>query len=79
VTYHWHPVGNSRVAHPHLHLSNKLLPIDTGRGQQPLALADLHIATGPVDFATIVRMLIEEFGIHPLTKDWRNILSEHGG
>jgi hypothetical protein len=77
LAYHWHPSGASRVAHPHLHLSNRVSPIDVGRGQEPLALADLHIATGPIDFATIVRMLIEEFDVQPLREDWRDVLREN--
>lgn len=77
LAYHWHPAGASRVTQPHLHLSNKINPIDVGRGQEPLALADLHIATGPIDFAAVVRMLIEEFDVQPLTDGWRDALSAY--
>ena len=70
IAYHWHPDGVSSVRHPHLHLSNQIRPIELGRSQEPLPLADLHLATGVVPLAHLVRMLIEEFGVEPLHADW---------
>jgi hypothetical protein len=75
LAYHWHPVGRSSVTHPHLHLSSRIAPISLGRGQDDLPLADVHIATGFIDFADVVRMLVEEFGVEPLRDDWRDVLS----
>jgi hypothetical protein len=74
VAYHWHPDGVSSVRHPHLHLSNQIRPIDLGRNQTPLPLADYHLATGVVPLAHLVRMLIEEFGVEPLRDDWDEVL-----
>jgi hypothetical protein len=70
VAYHWHPAGISSVRHAHLHLSNQVRPIELGRNQTPLSLADMHLATGVVPLAHVVRMLIEEFGVAPLRDDW---------
>jgi hypothetical protein len=74
VAYHWHPAGISSVRHPHLHLSNQIRPIELGRNQTPLPLADMHLATGIVPLAHVVRMLIEEFGVEPLRDDWDAVL-----
>jgi hypothetical protein len=75
IAYHWHPLGLSTVKYPHEHLSNQVRPIELGRNQEPLPLADLHIATGLVPLAHIVRMLIEEFEVEPLREDWNMVLS----
>jgi hypothetical protein len=74
LAYHWHPVGSSHVVHPHLHLSDHVNPIPMGRAQDPLPLADVHIASGFVELADIVPMLIEELDVQPLREDWRDIL-----
>jgi len=78
IAYHWHPTGVSRVTHPHLHRSNNIAPIAVGRGQQPLAIADLHIASGFIEFANFARMLIDELSVQPLRDDWRDILDADG-
>jgi hypothetical protein len=74
VAYHWHPAGVSSVRHPHLHLSSQIRPIDLGRNQASLPLADMHLATGVVPLAHFVRMLIEEFDVEPLREDWDAVL-----
>src|SRR5215207_57963 len=75
IAYHWHPGGGSRVTTPHLHVSNRIAPLDVGRGQQPLPLSDLHIATGYVHLRELVRCLIEEFDVQPLREHWRDVLA----
>lgn len=75
LAYHYHPLSRSPVAEPHLHLSNQVRPIDLGRGSAPLPLADLHLTTGPVTLADIVRMLIVEFEVEPLVDNWQALLS----
>jgi hypothetical protein len=40
-----------------------------------LPLADLHIPTGHVELADIVRFLIAEVGARPRKRDWESILS----
>lgn len=77
LAFHWHPTGLSNVTDPHLHLSSRLIPIDMGRNQDPLPLAGMHIPTGFVTLPDVVRLLIEEFGIHPRQADWDAILREN--
>jgi hypothetical protein len=79
LVYHWHPAGPSAVSEPHLHLSPKIGPIDVAsRGQSPgqVRLAGMHILTGRVLVEQVVRLLITEFGVAPLTNAWEDILVE---
>jgi hypothetical protein len=72
LAYHWHPNGVSRVASPHLHLSSR---VDfTDPQNRPIPLGQMHLPTGPVSLAEIVRLLIEEFGVEPQRPDWQDIL-----
>lgn len=77
LAFHWHPVGLSDVTDPHLHLSSRLNPLDMGRDQDPLPLAEMHIPTGFVTLEDIVRLLISEFGIRPRRADWDDTLREN--
>jgi hypothetical protein len=78
--FHWHPTGVSSVTYPHLHLTSRIRPIETGDPSNPqrkpsqIPLAEMHIPTGPVLFENVVRLLIEEFGVIPLRPDWDEIL-----
>lgn len=69
VAYHWHPEGVSPVTYPHLHLSSRLAPIPVGRGGEPVALGEVHLPTGFVAFADVVRLLIVAFGVQPRRTD----------
>lgn len=55
-------------------MSGRIAPIPLSRAAEPLPIADLHIASGVVPFAHVVRMLIEEFGVAPLRDDWAGAL-----
>lgn len=70
-SYHWHPIGPSRVSTPHLH-------VKASRQMAPGAAAveKLHFPTGPVSLAAIVRFLIEEVGVEPNRPDWERILTD---
>lgn len=70
ISYHWHPLGPSRVATPHLH-------VKASRDMAPGATAveKLHFPTGPVSLAAIVRFLIEEVGVQPNRADWDRVLA----
>lgn len=72
--YHWHPTGVSPVTSPHLHLSGRLAPLDAGRGQAPVSLGGMHLPTGPVALADVVRLLVTEFGVEPRRADWDAVL-----
>lgn len=74
-TYRWHP-GPDFLGpdHPHLHVSATLNARTSATSEGQIDLDRLHVATGHVSFAAIVRMLIQEFGIAPLRHDWQQIL-----
>jgi hypothetical protein len=74
LAFHWHPSGLSDITDPHMHLSSRLNPIEMGRNQEPLPLADMHIPTGFVTLEDVVRLLISEFGIRPRHTGWDAIL-----
>lgn len=83
LAYHWHPEdpfqpdGRSRMRAPHLHLSNTVHPIALGRDYAPVALADMHLRTGPVLIEDIVELLITEFDVHPLIPTWQTVVDEN--
>ncbi|HYI15015.1 MAG TPA: hypothetical protein VEX37_06470 [Thermomicrobiales bacterium] len=78
LVYHWHPAGVSPATEPHLHLSPSIAPVmvpSTGRSLQPIALTDMHIPTGLMRMGDIVRVLIDDFKVRPLRRDWAAILA----
>lgn len=75
VAYHWHPEGVSSVTEPHLHLSGRLNPLDTGPRDVPIPLGEMHLPTGTVTLTQVVRLLITEFGVEPRRDDWATVLS----
>lgn len=77
LAFHWHPIGLSDVTDPHLHISSRLNPIEMGRDQDLLPLAEMRLPTGFVTLEDVVRLLIAEFGIRPRRPDWDAILREN--
>jgi hypothetical protein len=75
VSWHLHQLSSSDVTYLHSHVSSRIGPLELGRGLDPLPLADLHIPTGFVDLADIVRFLIAEAGIRPRKSDWQTVLN----
>ena len=55
---------------PHLHLGSSL------DGNDAIDVSDLHLPTGVVSLASIVRFLIEEIGDEPNRADWDTILRQ---
>ncbi len=41
-----------------------------------IAISDLHLPTGVVSLASIVRFLIEEIGVEPNRDDWDEVLRQ---
>ena len=75
IVYHWMPgplfLGPD---HPHMHVSASFsAQIDANRVRE-IDLDRLHLPTGRLTVAALVRMLIAEFGVAPLRDDWRDIL-----
>lgn len=67
LSYHWHPLGNSRIVRPHLHLERGAL---VGRPD----IRDSHLPTGPITVSDFLRFLIEELSVEPGRSDWESVL-----
>ncbi|MBA4179835.1 MAG: hypothetical protein C0506_04530 [Anaerolinea sp.] len=65
LAYHWHP--GSAEARPHLHIS-------AAAGSVLPELQRAHLPTGKVELAEFIRLLVRDFGVRPLRKDWRRVL-----
>jgi hypothetical protein len=76
LVYHWQP--GPRFAgpdHPHLHVSASLAAQVTAATRRPIRLDKLHLVTERVMLASVIRMVIEEFGVSPIHRDWRRRLA----
>jgi hypothetical protein len=67
VAYHFHPDERSPVSWPHVHVYGSAEDTDLRR---------VHLPTGMVTLAAVVRLLIEELGVQPVRSDWRSIVAE---
>ncbi|MGH2560294.1 MAG: hypothetical protein ACRDJH_14620 [Thermomicrobiales bacterium] len=76
LAFHWHPFGLSPVRFPHAHLSSRIPRFELDAGVS-VALSDMHIPTGLITLADVVRLLIVEFGVEPRRPDWDVILQQH--
>lgn len=66
LVYHWQPGDAYRGPDdPHLHVSAPLLAQVNALHRQSIDLDKLHLATGRVSLASVVRMLITEFRVAP--------------
>ena len=71
LVYHWQP--GPRYAgpdHPHLHVSASLRVATSAVDEREIDLEKLHLQTGHVGLAALVRSLITEFGVEPIRPDW---------
>ncbi len=75
LVYHWQP-GEAYLGldHPHLHVSAALSAQINAVDRRSMDLDKLHLATGRVSLAAVIRMLIVEFRIAPQRPDWSAIL-----
>lgn len=79
LVYHWHPEGTSRITEPHLHLSPRIAPVlvaSAGESPQHISLTDMHIP-GYIQLEDVVRVLIDEFKVRPLRRDWTTVLARN--
>ena len=79
VVYDWHPTGLSPVITPHLHVPAAGSVVLTQRPGSPLTSAKsyigaMHLPTGPISLAEIVRMFITEFRVDPIRDDREQVL-----
>ena len=67
--YHWHPVGQSPIITPHLHIGYGAM---VGRAE----ISNAHFLTGYVSISGVLRMLIRDFDVTPRRPDWESVLDE---
>lgn len=77
LAWHWQP-GEEYAGpdHPHLHVSAAVHFPDARGHRTLLDLDKLHLPTGMVSLAAVVRTLIDEFGVQPAVADWRARLGD---
>jgi hypothetical protein len=75
LVYHWQP-GPDFLGpdHPHLHVSASLTAQTSAIEKRSIDLDKLHLATGRVSLASVVRMLITEFRVAPRRHNWSETL-----
>lgn len=74
LAFHWHPAGRSPVGYPHLHVSAALRGTTPSGEVAILPLDKVHLPTGFVSLADVVRLLVAELGATPVVGDWRERL-----
>jgi len=79
VIYDWHPTGRSPITRPHPHIPAARAIVLAQCEGSPRAgarthLGALHFPTGPIGTATVVEMLIREFGVDPVRPNWERVL-----
>jgi hypothetical protein len=68
LSFHWHPEQRSPEHEPHLHVGSAIIDVDAadfGKG-----FSGMHIPTGKIALAQVVRMLLTEFNVVPNRQDW---------
>ncbi len=77
LSFHWHPSGaRSRITFPHLHVSAALRNSTPGGELDVLPLDKIHIPTGHLTLANIVRLLVVELDVTPRVQGWQERLDE---
>jgi hypothetical protein len=66
-SYHWHPRGQSPITYPHLHLAQGA---EVGRDE----VREAHFPTGRISLEEVLQLVIIEFHVKPLRRDWADIL-----
>lgn len=78
LVYHWQPGSDFEGPdHPHLHVSAALMARLDAVTRREIDLDKLHVATGHVSLASVVRMAITEFRVAPQRHDWRETLERN--
>lgn len=75
VAYHWHPVGSSTFAAPHLHLGAPLTgAVRAGNGH---GLAAAHLPSGRVALESVILLMVAELGVRATRPDWQVVLARN--
>lgn len=68
LDYHWHPTGLSHEKRPHIHIGSAQL------SDESVLAKKQHLCCGRVTLETVIRNLIVNQGVEPLTRDWSDLL-----
>ncbi len=75
LAFHWHPLASrSLVTFPHAHGSAALRTTTPSGDPGILPLDKVHLPTGYLSLADIVRLLVVEFGVRPRIANWQERL-----
>jgi len=74
VSYQWHPFATDEIDFPHVHIGPAMSRPDSvvraGEAHK------IHLPTGDVALADVVRLAITELGVEPRRDDWATILNQ---
>lgn len=70
---HWHPTGSSPYTGPHWHIGSAALAPDG------VFTPRAHLPSPRASFESVVRLLIEQFGVTPARPDWADVLDRCEG
>jgi hypothetical protein len=76
LAYHWHPYGEGAVEFPHIHIGPAMSRHDSV--VRPGEAHKIHVPTGEVSLADVIRLAITELGVEPRREDWEAILIRAG-
>lgn len=72
LSFHWHPGQRSHEYEPHLHVGSAVIDADVPEFGK--TFSRMHIPTGQVSLARVVRMLLTDFQVMPNRQDWDVVL-----
>lgn len=76
VSFQWHPGGEAGIDFPHVHIGPAMSRHDSvvraGEAHK------IHLPTGEVSLANVLRLAISELEVEPRRDDWEAILSQAG-
>ncbi len=81
LAFQWRPppresgTDSGRPTFPHVHVRLPVRPWRDGEPEGP-TLRKVHIPTGFTSIAHVVRMLITDFHVEPITSEWENDLAD---
>lgn len=80
LAYHWHP-HIENVVYPHLHINRGAVPREVGSTRLAPTqivllpeMAQAHLPTRRIALEDMLRLLIEQFRVEPIRRDWDAVL-----
>ena len=74
VAYHWHPLTQTEVLWPHVHIGQGAVGNAARIGER--YIHKIHFPTGQVSLEEVIRLLIREFQVPVRREDWEQVLAE---